>query len=103
MILPTTCSHGTESFLWLHRVLNCLGDSKEGGKGWFDFSAAASDPANNVTLNLESCPILCRAASLINVSEKGSENDGIYSVTLFCLRITFKDLALSHHQSQSAV
>lgn len=91
MILPTIDSHGTEPFLWLHRVLNFLGDSKEGEKGWSDFPAAASDPANNVTLNLERCPELCRAVSLINISERGSENDGIYfqCVTLFCLRITF--------------
>lgn len=89
MILHTTYSHGTEPFLWLYRVLNFLGDSKERVKGWSDFPAAAFDPANNVTLNLERCPILCRAVSL--TSERGSENDGIYFqyVTLFCLRITF--------------
>lgn len=67
------------------------GNGKGWGGEWFDFLAAASDPAKNVAVNLERCPVLCRAASLINISEGGSENDGIYfqCVTLFCLRITY--------------
>lgn len=69
----------------------CNGDGKGWGGEWFDFLAAASDPANNVTVNVESCRVLWRAASLINIPEGGSENDGIYfqCVTLFCLGITF--------------
>ena len=65
--------------------------ARSGERGWFDFLVATSDCANNVTVNLGRCPILCRAASLINISEGGRENDGIYfqCVTLFCLRITF--------------
>lgn len=69
----------------------CNGDGKGWGGEWFDFLAAASDPANNVTVNVERCRVLWRAASLINIPEGGSENDGIYfqCVTLFCLGITF--------------
>ena len=91
LISSITDPHCTEPFLCLCRALKFLGDGKEWGEGWFAFPAAASDSANNVTLNLERCPILCRAASLINISEGGSENDGIYfqCVTLFCFRITF--------------
>ena len=91
MVSSTTECHGTEPSVWLQRVLKSLGDGKVWGGGWSDFLAAPSDPANNVTVNLERCPILCRAASLINISEGGSENDGIYfqCVTLFCPRITF--------------
>lgn len=78
MISHTTDSHGTEPFQWLYRVLKFLGDSKKRGEKCFDFPAAASDPANNVTLNLKRCSILCRAAPFINISEGGSENDEIH-------------------------
>lgn len=36
-------------------VLTFLGGSKEWKGLWFDFLAVASDPANNVTVNLERC------------------------------------------------
>lgn len=57
MVSSTADSHCTELFVWLQRVLNFFNDGPGWGGAWFDSPAAASDPDNNVTVNLERCPV----------------------------------------------
>lgn len=45
-----------DPFVCLQSLFKFLGDGMEQGRKWFDSLAVASDPANNVIVNLEDVP-----------------------------------------------